>query len=275
MRFDDEKVSWDTLLELIRSKKRQRVFWDFVEQLRNTRLNFNQILMSKYRNLPRNLKKHEKIKKLFSDRATPVEDPYISNQSQVEKPPLKSESSVQWKGDFSQAEQNIAEDFFKKVSAITGKRGESDLATSGRRKDSNTLRPQASVEYASQGSRKSSRRASKIASSNDIFQLCRAESAEQVDDAGMRRTENSQQERAAYNKMAVTKQFRRRGITLDPQSITNSFKRLVKEDLIPNYMAKGTRIRKAYMNEFLSTVFDNYSSEYGQFFHDEVVVFEE
>ena len=57
--------------------------------------------MSKYRNLPRNLKKHEKIKKLFSDRATQVEDPYVSNQSQVEKPPIKSESSVQWKGDFS------------------------------------------------------------------------------------------------------------------------------------------------------------------------------
>ena len=81
MTFDSKKLTWATLLELIRSKSRQRIFWDFVESLRQIRLTFNNILMSKFRFLPKIYKKNATIQSLFNQSAVKVEQLYQSNQT--------------------------------------------------------------------------------------------------------------------------------------------------------------------------------------------------
>ena len=61
MTFDNKKVTWDTLLELLKSKDRQKIFWDFVESLRQVRLTYNNILMSKFWALPKQYKKNQNM----------------------------------------------------------------------------------------------------------------------------------------------------------------------------------------------------------------------
>lgn len=55
--FTDEKIGWHTMLKLIKSKECDRQFWDFIEGLRHVRNTYNQLLLSKYRQLSRLLKR--------------------------------------------------------------------------------------------------------------------------------------------------------------------------------------------------------------------------
>ena len=59
--FSDKRLSWGTMLELIKSKERQKQFWNFVEDLRQVRITFNQLLMAKFRPLPTRFKKNLQI----------------------------------------------------------------------------------------------------------------------------------------------------------------------------------------------------------------------
>ena len=46
------------MLDLIKSKKNKQLFWDFIKRLKHIRLIFNQLLLIKFRNLPKLLKKN-------------------------------------------------------------------------------------------------------------------------------------------------------------------------------------------------------------------------
>lgn len=61
IKYSDDKISWETMLELIKKRKQQKQFWDFVESLRQVRITFNSILVNKYRSLPRALKKNLEV----------------------------------------------------------------------------------------------------------------------------------------------------------------------------------------------------------------------
>ena len=47
--FDDRRLGWHVMLDLIKRKQSKRQFWQFIERLRNVRVMYNQILLNKYR----------------------------------------------------------------------------------------------------------------------------------------------------------------------------------------------------------------------------------
>ena len=55
------------MLELIKSKKNRQLFWDFIKRLKHIRLIFNQLLLLKFRNLPKLLKKNLEVQTLFNE----------------------------------------------------------------------------------------------------------------------------------------------------------------------------------------------------------------
>ena len=79
MRYCPHPISWENMLDLIRSKQRQQVFWDFIEQLRQVRLTFNKVLMAKFKSLPRFLKKNDNVQLLFNKSVLKVDAPLLDD----------------------------------------------------------------------------------------------------------------------------------------------------------------------------------------------------
>lgn len=74
-----------------------------------------------------------------------------------------------------------------------------------------------------------------------------------------------------YNKQALTRQFRRKGISVKNDLVIQK-DRASKSDLVPK---KNKNHHLDGIDKYLCTVFDNYAQEYGEFFQDEVTRLEE
>ena len=70
----------------------------------------------------------------------------------------------------------------------------------------------------------------------------------------------------------IVRHNRRRGITMNPEAVISQLNRTTAADLVPS---KNKNHRIASINQFLNSVFDNYAREYGEFFQDQVKMFDE
>ena len=84
------------------------------------RLKFNSILLSKYRTLPRALKKNVLVQKLFNDTALKISTPVEEDGNKT----LGTSGTTSPRPDIVGNDQNVFEEFMHKVSVVTGKRGE-------------------------------------------------------------------------------------------------------------------------------------------------------
>ena len=41
MSFDERRLGWHTMLDLIKTKRSKKQFWEFIERLRTVRLTYN------------------------------------------------------------------------------------------------------------------------------------------------------------------------------------------------------------------------------------------
>ena len=95
-------------------------------------MTYNNILLGKFRALPKTFKKTTGIQKLFNESAVKVEKLYQSNQSIADEPQYKKkeadeqQSNERQDTDFLAQENNVFEELISKVSAFTGRRGNED-----------------------------------------------------------------------------------------------------------------------------------------------------
>ena len=71
MVFDNRPLDWHVMLEHInvRSGKTKKDFWELIERLKHVRYTFNQLLLARYRALPKPLKRNFEIQQLFNETA--------------------------------------------------------------------------------------------------------------------------------------------------------------------------------------------------------------
>ena len=110
LNYSTGRVTWETLLELIKSRSRQQVFWDFVETLRQVRLTYNKIIQAKFRLLSRALKRNSEIQNLFNQNTVNADKPYASNSDTL-SPKAGSEA----KEATNTREEKISDDYISKV----------------------------------------------------------------------------------------------------------------------------------------------------------------
>ena len=118
--YSDKTISWGTMLELIKSKKKQAQFWEFVGSLRDVRLNFNKILMGKFGGLSKTMQKNEQIDKLFTETRLNIPPLYDTNADDNQ-----NFNHLQTRGsdtkNFASHEQNDRENYLAVMSAATGR----------------------------------------------------------------------------------------------------------------------------------------------------------
>lgn len=73
LKYHEEKIGWDFMLNIIKSKQQQARFWTFIEELNQVRFKYNQILHNKFRILPRYLKKNVEVHELFKNAAVDID----------------------------------------------------------------------------------------------------------------------------------------------------------------------------------------------------------
>ena len=119
MSFDIRRLGWHTMLDLIKTKKSKKQFWEFIERLRNVRLCYNQILLNKFMKLSKTLKRNLEVQQLFNEMAIAVTpDEGEKSEDTMEKEPKKQER----KGEESNAAKvsKQIEEFMAKVSGMMG-----------------------------------------------------------------------------------------------------------------------------------------------------------
>ena len=94
-------------MDLLKSENKQKRFWDFVKSLKNVRMTFNKILMSKFRVLPRNLKRNASVLKLFNETALYIKDLDDSGKGG----PESADHHVRAGDDFGNKDEHMFEDF--------------------------------------------------------------------------------------------------------------------------------------------------------------------
>ena len=67
MRYTEDFKGWQTMVQLLGDKRMQKQLWDQIRKMNEIRTLFNNIVLNKFKQMPKLYKKNPKVLKLFND----------------------------------------------------------------------------------------------------------------------------------------------------------------------------------------------------------------
>ena len=67
LRYTEDFKGWQTMVQLLGDKRMQKQLWDQIRKMNEIRTLFNNIVLNKFKQMPKLYKKNPKVLKLFND----------------------------------------------------------------------------------------------------------------------------------------------------------------------------------------------------------------